>query len=661
MKLAPESGVGVSNSTAARQCAAVLVLLFLCAYFATLYPSVAGGDSGELIAAAAEHGVAHPPGYPLYTMLTAAAAALPIGTVAWRANAASALFAAIAAALLAFTVATLTGRWWAGAAAAIAFALSPVVWLYATSAEVFSLNNLLIATQLTLLALNERNPDRRLVLAAALVMGLGVANHHTSVLFTAIMLASMVWRTRDQWRTPRSLALLAAGTAVGLLPYLYLPLAAAGDAQVAWGDTGTVTGFMDHMLRRDYGTFQLAATQATPRMPTLVQLGYYARDLVDQITIAGVVLAACGLVISIRSRTTRAFALTTVAAFVAYLGSFHSLANLPLDQPLVHGVVARFWQAPNMMVVTWAGLGIATLAVPLRRAAAPVAVMAATLLGASHARAADHRGDHIVQDFAASILRAAPPNALILTRGDLITNATRYLHVVENVRPDVRVVDTELLTFKWMNDRLRRTTPDVALPGALYSVVAGYDIAEVIAANSATRPIVLCGGWKPGDVSGPQAYDLRPLGVCDEVVPKGTPLDVARWISSSEKALPAFRNDMRRIPAADSWEHVAWFDYWEAQNRRAYALLLHGIAAHDDPMALTASAAAYDTLIAAHPTPDVAYYKNLGIARARLAQRAPQNAGLALIAFRKYIADAPPADGDLPAIKQLVQQLEGSQ
>ena len=36
----------------------------------TMHPTVAGGDSGELMGAACELGVAHPPGYPLFTMLS---------------------------------------------------------------------------------------------------------------------------------------------------------------------------------------------------------------------------------------------------------------------------------------------------------------------------------------------------------------------------------------------------------------------------------------------------------------------------------------------------------------------------------------------------------------------------------------------------------------
>ena len=43
--------------------------ILLLVYASTLYPSVTGGDAGELLAEACALGVPHPPGYPLFTML----------------------------------------------------------------------------------------------------------------------------------------------------------------------------------------------------------------------------------------------------------------------------------------------------------------------------------------------------------------------------------------------------------------------------------------------------------------------------------------------------------------------------------------------------------------------------------------------------------------
>src|SRR5712692_2800521 len=84
-------------------CAVVAFVAALGLYAWTLAPTVTLVDSGELIVAARTLGVAHPPGFPLYVLLAHLATLVPFGSVAGRVNFASALFAALAAAL--FTVA----------------------------------------------------------------------------------------------------------------------------------------------------------------------------------------------------------------------------------------------------------------------------------------------------------------------------------------------------------------------------------------------------------------------------------------------------------------------------------------------------------------------------------------------------------------------------
>src|SRR4051812_563676 len=62
-------------------------------YWLTLSPTVNFVDSGELIAVGVTAGVAHAPGYPLYTLMLILVAALPFGGVAMRINAISAVTA----------------------------------------------------------------------------------------------------------------------------------------------------------------------------------------------------------------------------------------------------------------------------------------------------------------------------------------------------------------------------------------------------------------------------------------------------------------------------------------------------------------------------------------------------------------------------------------
>ena len=89
-------------------CAGTVFLVALLLYSWTLAPTVTLTDSGELMVVARGLGIAHPPGVPLWTVLAHLASLVPLGSIAVRINFSSALFAALACAMLTLTVAELT-------------------------------------------------------------------------------------------------------------------------------------------------------------------------------------------------------------------------------------------------------------------------------------------------------------------------------------------------------------------------------------------------------------------------------------------------------------------------------------------------------------------------------------------------------------------------
>src|SRR6267378_1878439 len=88
-------------------CAGAVFVATLLLYSWTLAPTVTLTDSGELIVVAHGLGVAHPPGVPLWAVLAHLASLVPLGNVAVRINFSSALFAALASAMLTLVVADL--------------------------------------------------------------------------------------------------------------------------------------------------------------------------------------------------------------------------------------------------------------------------------------------------------------------------------------------------------------------------------------------------------------------------------------------------------------------------------------------------------------------------------------------------------------------------
>lgn len=234
-------------------------------------------DSLELQLVGPTLGIAHPTGYPLYTLLGGLWSRLifPFGNWAWRMNLFSALAAALAVGLVCLLALRLvtTARGdpnpWAGLAAAFAFALGPVWWRQATVAEVYALHGLLVAAILNaavgidrmLLPAQPGSPaaaptgrafHRRMILLW-LLFGLGLAHHRTALLLLPAVAIYLLWSVPGIWRPqPAWLAWFAALLAP-LLLYLYLPLRAAMGVHDLHGSyTNTWQGFLDHVLARGY-------------------------------------------------------------------------------------------------------------------------------------------------------------------------------------------------------------------------------------------------------------------------------------------------------------------------------------------------------------------------------------------------------------------------
>ena len=230
-------------------------------YLFTLAPSITqqhfGVDSAELTATAHIMGVAHPPGYPTYLLLAKTFSLLvPWGDVAHRINVLSAVSGAGAAVLVYYishlviertlrvSGATFFRASAASIVAAASFAVSPLLWSQSVIAEVYSLNALFTGGVM-LLALrwsNDPGAGSWPLIAAALLMGLGLGNHLTLVFVALPVTYLMVLHRRDL--TLVLIAKLLGTFILGLSVYIYLPIRASENPGINWGNAANPEGFL---------------------------------------------------------------------------------------------------------------------------------------------------------------------------------------------------------------------------------------------------------------------------------------------------------------------------------------------------------------------------------------------------------------------------------
>lgn len=250
--------------------AGVLALGALLLYLRTLAPSVATlfDDSLEFPLVAQRLAIAHPTGYPLYTLLIAAAARLvPLGDVAYRVNLVSALAGALAVGMVFLAARELALSRLAATWAALLFATAETVWAQASIAEVYTLHLLILAALIwaTLRWGRGARPGAPLrglprphastmPLLPAFLFGLGLA-HHRMTLLWAPALALFVWQRAPHLRRPGAPWLrLVVAAAFPLSLYLYLPLrGAVGSLDGTY--TNTLPGFVCWVTACHYGAF----------------------------------------------------------------------------------------------------------------------------------------------------------------------------------------------------------------------------------------------------------------------------------------------------------------------------------------------------------------------------------------------------------------------
>lgn len=653
-------------------------LVALVVYSVTLHPGLPGGDAGELMAAACAGGVAHPPGYPLHGLLSRVALLVPLGSPLVRLNFVSAFVGAIAVGMLADVLRRWTRRAEAGVLAAACWLASPLPWTYATGAEVFALHACLLAwftwaltrdvlgaREVTAQRVDRRpasqppraffdrlssamgfgaaaldaQPDEpaardaaaRSALWLGVIGGLAVTHHQTALFFVGPLLGLRAWSHPHRRR-------IALGLVVGFAPLLLLPLWSAADTAFSWGELRTPEGFVTHLLRREYGTFQLAADRDGNGLWDF--LGAFAAFEWRQLHALVAFLALVGFLQVIRFARARPWLTGVGVVLLLSLVVFGALANLPVNEPLFRGVVERFFLMPHLIICACAGMAVDWL--PRPRVA--LAVAASLLVVGLWSRP---RHDGSVEAYGRQLL-AQPDGALVLTQGDLIGNSTRALQACLGVRPELRVVDQQLLTYEWYVRRLAKVMPDVTLPGARWHPRdAGAFTLQQLLMGNASRPLVVCGGLKPGDGTN---FRAAPWGLCERYFPPDAPFDEEAWWGQSARVLPPLE-ETRGDAAPGSWEEVVRRDVWQARAQRGLFALNVAIARNNDPAWLERAYAVLKECAERDEAPQASTFKNLGIAAGRLGRKQEMRA-----AFKRYVATAPESDPELPAIRGLTEE-----
>jgi hypothetical protein len=508
---------GITLMLTRRLCPAVLFLGSLILFLFTLAPTVTFVDSGELIVTAKNLGVAHPPGFPLYLLIAHLAALLPIGNLAQRVNFASAFCAALAVALV-YLVTTEVLRFiqlhprkpasgkaraqdkraflpaWLeyvpGLVAGLLAAFSRTLWAYATVAEVYTLNALLILLVFFLIlrwrnqaANREASPGRNprlsqnweagkgsnklqgislaedgsrrngLLYLAAFVFGAALGVHHVTVALTFPAILWLVYSTKGI-RIFKSRAPLMAAVAclAGCAVYVYLPLAASHSPVLNWGNPDTFSRFWTHITGRQYQTnFSFSPDQMERQISSLTI--FLFREFGWPWFPAALALACAGFISLWRKDRILLVFLVLILAFNLLFSLGYEIAEdkdayaLPIFLALMIA----------------AGVGAHTIlgAVKAQRRAitAAAVLLIPALAFTANVRINNRHNFHIAEDYVQNVFSTIGPNGMLLTADWQVASPMLYFREIEKQRPDIVCIDIMLLRRSWYYDYLDAKYP----------------------------------------------------------------------------------------------------------------------------------------------------------------------------------------------------------
>ncbi|HEX9657017.1 MAG TPA: DUF2723 domain-containing protein [Bacteroidota bacterium] len=441
-------------------------------YSMTLAPSVGFIDSGELSAVACTLGIAHPTGYPLFTLLGWVFSRLPIGSEeVIRLNMMASFFCAAGIFLFFLTTRFIlelifkkeSGKdqqfaelllTFASAGASLLLAFSETYWSQSTNVEVYSLHVFLVCAILYFFvraAWQDKSAETdRWWYAFAFVVGLSFTNHMTTILL-ALGLLYLYFAT--QGSSPRSwkrLLFMSIPFLFGLTVYLYLPFRASQSPDLNWGNPSTLETFLWHLSGKQYRVWIFSSTEAASR-----QLKYFVGTLPSQFTYLGLVLSMLGFV-ALGRRSLRLF-VTILTLFITCV-----LYSINYD---IHDIDSYFLLAYICMGL-WISVGLLRVGqwlaqrLPSRRLVLSSLIVVGCVPAIVHFDHLDESSNYLVEDYTHNMFASVDSNALVLSfQWDYWVSASYYYQLVRGQWTDITVIDKELLRRSWYLTELENRYP----------------------------------------------------------------------------------------------------------------------------------------------------------------------------------------------------------
>jgi Protein of unknown function (DUF2723) len=476
-------------------------IIVLIVYLTTLAPSVVEIDAGELATVQVMLGIAHPTGYPLFTLLGHLFSLIPFHfSKIYQLNLLTAIWCSLAVTVFVYTCKFILDnlivfefnnkvklqkeskkgkrkkreekeeqfksiskekleepiKYIASISAGLLLGFDRTFWNQGNAVEVYSLQAFLFCLIIFSLLKAYITPEgergltiRWLIFAA--ILALGFSNHMT----TLFVLPTTAYLYFDKFKLKiAGIKRLSIMIFLIFLPifagiYLYLPIRASQNPVLNWGNPVDFERFLRHVSGWQFQVWFFKSPDVMKK-----QLDYFFSNLFSEFSI-GILLCLYGIFISyLKARKFFIFNIILLLFSLLYASNYDIV---DIDSYFLLSYVALSFFALFGMVQIFSKLRFKKYNQPIVTALIALCILIQLIL---NYKENDLKDVHTFEDYSKSTLNSTTPNAIILTYlWDYLVSPSYYFQLVEKYRPDVVVVDKELLRRSWYYGQINRLHP----------------------------------------------------------------------------------------------------------------------------------------------------------------------------------------------------------
>lgn len=476
------------------------IIVFI-VYLATLAPSVVEIDAGELATVQVLLGIAHPTGYPLFTLLGHLFSLIPFHmSKIYQLNLLTAVWCSLAVTVFTLTCKTILDnisvfeivpssliskqskkefkkkgqpepkttkavigvieeplKYTAAILSGLMLGFNKTFWNQGNAVEVYSLQAFMFSLILWSLLKAYIAPadDKGITkqwLIFAVILALGFTNHLTT-LFVIPATAYLYFEKfrLKKYTLKRLIIMIAVFLPVLIVIYLYLPLRAAQNPPLNWGNPIDYERFMRHVSGWQFQVWFFKSTDVMKK-----QIDYYFSNLFTEFNLC-LLICIGGIVITfIKARKFFIFNIILLIFSLLYASNY-DIIDIDSYFLLTYVSLSFF----GLFGIVWILMNLHFKKYSHSIAAAVVFLFIVTEFTFNY-KDNDLKDMYCFEDYSKSVLNSVKPNSIIFSYAwDCFVSPSAYFQLVEHFRKDVVVIDKELLRRSWYYNQINTQHPEV--------------------------------------------------------------------------------------------------------------------------------------------------------------------------------------------------------